>query len=52
VTAPYTTSDFVTVMMTLAAPVAPNMPLTDIEPIAFTFSDGVQTITNLTPNVT
>jgi hypothetical protein len=52
VIAPYTTSEFVTVMMTLAAPVAPNKPLTTISPIAFTFSDGVQTITNLTPNVT
>src|SRR5262245_58354284 len=52
VTAPYTTANFVTVMMTLAAPLARNKPLTTISPIAFTFSDGVQTITNLTPNVT
>src|SRR5437016_4789410 len=36
-------------MMTLAGPLPPNMPFTLITPIAFTFSDGVQTITNLTP---
>jgi hypothetical protein len=46
---PYTTSDFVTGMVTLAGPLAPNMPLTTISPTAFTFSDGVQTLTNLTP---
>ena len=43
---PYTTSDFVTAMVTLAGPLAPNMPLTSVSPIAFTFSDGVQTLTN------
>ena len=48
----YTTSDFVSGMMRLASPLPPNMPLTTISPIAFTFFDGVQTITNLTPNVT
>jgi hypothetical protein len=47
----YTTSDFVSGMVTLAGPLAPNMPLTDVMPIAFTFSDGVQTLTNLTPSV-
>jgi hypothetical protein len=45
VTAPYTTSDFVTVMLTLAGPLPPNMFLTEITPIAYTFSDGVQTLT-------
>ena len=49
VTAPYTTSDFVTATLTLADPLAPNMPLTSVTSIAFTLSDGVQTITNLTP---
>jgi hypothetical protein len=51
VTAPYTTSDFVTATLTLAGPLAPNMPLTSVTPIAFTLSDGVQTITNLTPGL-
>src|SRR5262245_50072252 len=41
VTTPYTTSDFVTGMLKLAVPLAPNMPLTTISPVAFTFSDGV-----------
>jgi hypothetical protein len=46
-TAPYSTSDFVTGMVTLAGPLAPNMLLTSVLPIAFTFSDGVQTLTNV-----
>src|SRR5262245_52469164 len=43
----YTTSDFVTAMVTLAGPLGANMPLTDVtsQVIAFTLSDGVQTIT-------
>ena len=41
---PYTTSMFVTAMVTLAGPLGANMPLTDVTPIAFTFFDGVQTI--------
>ena len=49
--APYTTSDFVSGMLTLASPFAPNMPLTFVTPTAFTFSDGVQTLTNLTPSI-
>ena len=48
VSGPYTTSDFVTALVRLAAPLAPNMPLTFVTPTAFTFSDGAQTITNLT----
>ena len=47
----YTTSDFVSGMVTLAGPLAPNMALTSVSPTAFTFSDGVQTFTNLTPSV-
>ena len=35
-------------MVTLAGPLAPNMPLTYVTPTAFTFSDGVHTITELT----
>jgi hypothetical protein len=42
--APYTTSDFVTAMVTLAGPLGPNMPLTEVTPTAFTMSDGVQTL--------
>jgi len=45
-TGPYTTSMFVTAMVTLAGPLGVNMPLTEVHPIAFTLSDGVQTITN------
>jgi hypothetical protein len=46
VTAPYTTSDFVSGSFTLAAPIAANTSVfsSDIEPISFSFSDGVQTI--------
>lgn len=47
----YTTSDFVSGMVTLADPLAPNMPLTIVRPTAFTFSDGMQTITNRTPSI-
>src|SRR5438477_4971362 len=42
---PYTTSMFVTGMVTLARPLPPNFSGT-VHPTAFTFSDGVQTITN------
>ena len=49
VSGPYTTSDFVTAMITLAGPLGANMPLTEVSPIAFTLSDGVQTITNIDP---
>ena len=49
VSGPYTTSDFVTAMVTLAGPLGANMPsFTPVSPTAFTLSDGVQTITNLT----
>src|SRR5215510_10430913 len=44
---PYSTSDFVTAMVTLASPLGPNMPLTMVTPLAFSLSDGQQTITNL-----
>jgi len=42
---PYTTSDFVTVMMTLADPLPANFDGT-VTPTAFTATDGVQTINN------
>jgi PEP-CTERM motif len=46
---PYTTSDNVTASITLSA--EPGPTFSPIIPIDFSFSDGVQTITNLTPNV-
>ncbi len=45
-TAPYTTSDKVTVSVTLSMPLG-NSFSGSVSPIAFSFSDGVQTITNL-----
>ena len=50
VSGPYTTSDFVSVMLSLASPLAANMPLTQVTPTLFSFSDGVQTITNISAN--
>jgi PEP-CTERM motif len=48
VNGPYTTADSVTGEFTLSAPLADNLTtLTDITPVSFSFSDGVQTITNL-----
>ena len=44
VSGPYSTSDFVTAMVTLASPLPANMPLTQVTPLAFSLSDGVQTI--------
>ena len=46
VSGPYTTSDFVTAMVTLASPLPPSA-FTSVTPLAFSISDGVQTITNL-----
>jgi hypothetical protein len=50
-TAPYTTSDFVTAMLTFASPLAPNMVFDTVTPLSFSFSDGEQTITNVSPGV-
>src|SRR6476620_8240745 len=52
VSGPYTTSDFVSGMVTLAGPLGANMPLTEVTPIAFTFFDGVQTISSTNPDIT
>ena len=38
---PYTTSDRVTGMVTLASPFVPNAAWTTVTPLAFSFSDGV-----------
>lgn len=47
---PYTASDFVTVSFTVSAPLAPSMQLgaTTTIPTAFTFSDGFDTLTDIT----
>jgi len=48
---PYPTSDRVTGTVTLASPLGINLPFgTAVTPLAFSFSDGVQTITNLNAN--
>ena len=49
VSGPYTTSDRVTARVTLASPLPANMSLQIVTSLAFSFSDGVQTLTNLTP---
>jgi len=47
---PYTTSDKVTGFITLPTALAPNLTsYTTVVPTAFSFSDGVDTITNTTP---
>jgi hypothetical protein len=53
VTGPYTTSDFVTAMVTLAGPLGANMPLTDVtsQVTAFSLFDGVQTLSSTTPDL-
>jgi hypothetical protein len=48
VIAPYTTSDRVTATVELASPLPANMSLGSVTPLAFSLSDGEQTITNLT----
>jgi hypothetical protein len=42
----YTTSDKVTGSVTLSSPLVPNMVLTMVTPLAFSFFDGFQTFTN------
>lgn len=50
VSAPYTTADFVSGELTLAAPLAPNLPLSDLTNIdSFSLSDGQQTLGSSTP---
>lgn len=45
-TSPYTTSDSVSGMLTLATPLAPNTMNSIVTPTSFSFFDGVQTITD------
>lgn len=46
---PYTTSDSVSGFFTLSAPLSPDLSGVYLQPIAFSFSDGVQTRTNRQP---
>jgi hypothetical protein len=52
VSGPYTTSDRISIELTLSAPLGNNLtyPIA-VTPISFSFSDGVQTITNTTPDL-
>ena len=43
---PYTTSDSITGYFVVATPLAANLSLGPITPISFSFSDGVDTLTN------
>ena len=49
---PYTGSDRVTVTITLANPLGDNLNLSPVTPLGFSLSDGVQTLTQATPNLT
>jgi hypothetical protein len=43
---PYTTADSITGSVQLAAPLAPNLSFAEVRPMSFSFSDGVNTLTN------
>jgi hypothetical protein len=47
VTSPYTTVDSVSGSFSIAALLEANQPLSPITPSSFSFSDGIQTLTNL-----
>jgi hypothetical protein len=48
-TSPYTTSDYVSGSFTTATPLADNLSLATITPSSYSFSDGVQTFSSLSP---
>jgi hypothetical protein len=45
---PYTTSDFVTLTLTLSAPLADNLNNVSVTPISFTILDGVDSLNQVT----
>jgi hypothetical protein len=47
----YTTADKVTASINLASPLGDDHPFFTVTPLAFSISDGVQTLTNKTPGV-
>jgi hypothetical protein len=49
VTSPYTTSDAATGSITLINALPDNLSNTPVNPLAFSFSDGIHTVTNNTP---
>jgi hypothetical protein len=52
VSGPYTTTDMVTGTIDLATALGDNFgPAASIVPVSFSFSDGVQTVTNLSPEI-
>jgi MYXO-CTERM domain-containing protein len=47
---PYTTNDSVTAQITLVSPLGDNLSLAEVNPIAYSLFDGVQTITDAKPD--
>lgn len=47
---PYTSSDFISGSFTVASPFSDNLPGVPFDPLSFSFSDGLQTITDLDPS--
>jgi hypothetical protein len=47
----FTPADILTIQFTVAAPLINNLPSAQFSPISFSLSDGVQTITDTTPDL-
>jgi hypothetical protein len=45
--APYTTSDSITGELTFSSPLAPDLALQQELPVSYSFSDGVETLTQM-----